>query len=122
MRQLTEKKVVLEEITSKRRFTFIEFQELLTRIRVIVSEVKAPTLLRLFGQMSERHEELSRAMMIKCLGSQFTNVGKPVSQQKRSTRTLPEPPYPVNAFLIFLVNNKLNLRVIFTENLQSKRI
>lgn len=63
-----------------------------------------------------------RSVLVKCFSSKFTSIGKPVSQTRLSKRNLPEPPYTVNAFLIYLVNNKHNLRVIFADYVQSKRI
>ena len=72
--------------------------------------------------MSERQEEVSRARLIECFGKDFTNIGKPVQKQKTGKRNLPEPPYVVNSFLTFLVNNKLNLRQIFSAEIASKRI
>ena len=57
-----------------------------------------------------------------CFGHQFTNIGKPVPERKSSIKKLVEPPYAVNALLSFLVNNKINLRKVFANQIQSKRI
>ena len=122
VRQLTEKKVVIEEVTSQRRFTFDEFRELLTRVGVRITDDKVPTLQKLFEQMAEGQEDLSRARMIECFGTEFTNIGKPQEKQRKNNRTLPEPPYAVNSLLAFLVNRKINVMQVFAESLQSKRI
>ena len=54
VRQLTLNKVVIEEVTSQRRFTFDEFHELLIRVGVKITNDRLDTLQRLFDQMSER--------------------------------------------------------------------
>ena len=114
---------MLEEITSQKRFNYSEFAELLERIGVKISNDRIPTLQKLFEQMSERQEELSRAKIIMCFGREFTNIGRAAPQQRRgSLRQLPEPPYAVNAFCAWLVNADINLRTIFADSIQSKRI
>lgn len=83
---------------------------------------RTPALQKLFEQMSEHQEELSRPRLILCFGTQFTNIGRPHRQSRKSVRNLPEPPYAVNALLSYFINNKVNLRKIFKDQVQSKRI
>ena len=101
VKQINENEVVLEDITSQKRFDFRQFSELLQRIRVKISKDRIPTLQILFDQMAEREEELSRAKILIYFGREFNNVGKSRGgrqQSSTSTRQLPEPPFPVNAF------------------------
>ena len=75
--------------------------------------------------MAEGSDEITKAAMIRILGRQFSTVGQqgePQLQKKKSEKDLPEAPYPVNEFLYFLLNNRINLVKIYKDNLKSKMI
>ena len=70
--------------------------------------------------MAGRQPELSKATLIRILGKEFSNIAH-VPQQKNSGQ-IEEAPYAVNDFLHFLINNQINLLVIFKQYIKSKQI
>ena len=72
--------------------------------------------------MSRREEDLERVRMIRCFGAEYANIGKTQSKGKRSIKALPEPPYQVNSLLTFIVNNGINLKKIYIDQIESNII
>ena len=73
--------------------------------------------------MSQRQEDLERVRMIRCFGSEYANYGKTTqTRSRKSVKDLPEPPYQVNALLTFIVNNQINLKKIFIDQIESNLI